>query len=197
MKSDLKGMRFGRLTVVCKGVDYFTNNGHKFSMFICKCDCGSVKAVRRNSLVSNRTKSCGCLHIESISSHNKSKTRMYKAWGNMKDRCYNHKHPDFKNWGGRGIAVCDSWRLDFDKFYSWAVKNGYNDSLEIDRINNSKGYDENNCRWTTRQINTINQRIQSNNKTGYRGVEFHKISRKYRSRVVCKRKEHYVGYIQQ
>lgn len=84
--------------------------------------------------------------------------RIYRIWCNMNSRCYNKKVPNFMNYGGRGIAVCDEWRNDFASFLKWSMENGYKKDLLIDRINNDGNYEPSNCRWTTRQQQNLNRR---------------------------------------
>jgi hypothetical protein len=76
----------------------------------------------------------------------------------MKKRCYNEKCPDFKNYGGRGITVCDEWRNDFKAFYDWSISHGWKKDLYIDRIDNDGNYDPSNCRWTTMTVQANNTR---------------------------------------
>ena len=83
----------------------------------------------------------------------------YKA---MKQRCYYKKSTAYKNYGGRGISVCPEWLESFDNFYNWSIKNGYENNLQLDRIDNNGDYTPNNCRWVTRNQNCMNKR---NNKT--------------------------------
>jgi len=90
------------------------------------------------------------------------KTRLYSIWAGMKQRCYNEKHIQYKNYGGRGISVCDDWRNNFYAFSEWALSNGYQDpnendargaALSIDRIDNDKGYSPENCQWISLSAN--------------------------------------------
>ena len=83
-----------------------------------------------------------------------SKTRLYTIWIGMKSRCYNPKYPHYKRYGGRGLTVYFGWKDDYLAFKSWAISNGYIDTLTIDRIDNDKGYQPDNCRWITRSDNT-------------------------------------------
>ena len=88
-----------------------------------------------------------------MTTHGKTNTKLHGVWNTMKNRCSNPNVKSFKDYGGRGIKVCEEWRNDFSSFYEWAIKNGYLEGLEIDRINNDGHYEPNNCQWTTRAKN--------------------------------------------
>lgn len=87
--------------------------------------------------------------------HGLSKTRLYRTWNNMKQRCYNPKNPNYASYGGRGITIYQEWLDDFQRFYDWAMANGYSDELTIDRIDGTKGYFPDNCRWVTWEENNM------------------------------------------
>lgn len=155
-RNDLTGKRFGRLTVL--GAGERSKDGR--FRWRCVCDCGNESNVYAAELNSGRTSSCGCYHRDRASAtsrtHGQSKTRLYKIWSNMQQRCNNPKSDWYHLYGGNGVTVCDEWRV-FKQFYEWAKVTGYSDSLSIDRIDNTKGYSPDNCRWATPQEQTDNR----------------------------------------
>lgn len=84
-------------------------------------------------------------------------TLLYGIWGNIKYRCHNPKSKDYPHYGGRGICVCEEWRKSYLSFHEWAMQNGYKEGLQIDRIDNDKGYSPDNCRWATPKQNSNNR----------------------------------------
>lgn len=172
---DLTGQIFGRLKVL-----YYLEerNSNKKIIWVCECDCGVSIEVVGGSLRKGETKSCGCLKIEKAKKHGLTKTKLYRKWADMLQRCNNKNSNNYKYYGGKGIKVCDDWH-NFDNFNEWAISNAYEEGLTIDRINPKGNYEPSNCRWATREQ-------QDNNKTNSIFVEINgevltlmQVSKKY------------------
>lgn len=150
---DLTGQRFGKLVVL--GLE-----GHhdKRRHWKCVCDCGNEVVFSTNRL--RKQISCGCAKGR-VGAKVKGQ-RLYRIMTGMKDRCYNPNATGYKNYGGRGITICDEWRNDFFAFRDWAYANGYAEGLTIDRIDNDKGYCPENCRWATKAEQNRNKRTVKN-----------------------------------
>lgn len=131
----------------------------------CKCECGQIvnKIVLR-SLFSGNTKSCGCLNNENLlkrnlkhgDGHRNNKTRLYKIWVDMKRRCNNPNRKGSKNYCDKGILVCEEWN-EFINFKQWAISNGYDDTLTIERKDNNKNYCPENCCWISKSEQSKNR----------------------------------------
>ena len=157
---DLTGQKFGKLTVIkCVG----KNKQHNL-LWLCQCECGNLKVTSSSNLIREHTKSCGCLqHTRTIT---KEEDKLAKVLYGIRERCNNPNHKEYKNYGGRGIKVCEEWD-NLNNFREWALNSGYREGLTIDRINVNGNYEPNNCRWVSMKVQQNNRR--NNHYITYRG----------------------------
>jgi hypothetical protein len=153
------GQEFERLTVV----EYAGMDSHRRSLWKCLCVCGNEKIIRRDHLLDRHTQSCGCLPIElgklgAKHGHcrNGRVTPEHTAWAAMMQRCYNSKHKQYKDYGGRGIKVCKRWHKFENFLEDMGIRPGKR--FSIDRIKNDEGYCLDNCRWATKRQQARNHR---------------------------------------
>lgn len=138
-----KGEQFNNLVVIDNNSVIINNQYH----YLCRCLlCGKEKYIQKNNLTMYKIKSCGCLKYKY---GEKVNPRLNKIFSHMKDRCYNPKNYSYSKYGKKGITICDEWLNNRTIFFKWAFENGYNDNLSIDRIDGTKGYFPDNCRWAT------------------------------------------------
>lgn len=149
---DITGQKFGKLTTLYRLYNYHKRGTH----WLCVCECGRFVIITMQNL--KKVRSCIKCRKPSNIKHNKVHTRLYEIYQGMKQRCYNKNAPAYKNYGGRGIVMCDEWCNDFMLFHDWAINNDYRDSLSIDRIDVNGNYEPDNCRWADKQTQNINTR---------------------------------------
>lgn len=156
---DHTGERFGHL-VALKYEIRQTKYG-KIAFWCCRCDCGTEKWISANHLTRGNSKSCGCKRNDNPQNKPNplklNNPRLYSIWTGMKTRCFNSNTIKFADYGGRGITICDEWRV-FDNFCLWALSNGYEDNLTIERINVDGNYEPSNCTWITKSEQGKNKR---------------------------------------
>lgn len=125
--------------------------------------------------------------------HGESKTRLHHTWRMMRYRCQNKNLPIYKKYGARGISVCEEWDKSYIAFRDWALVNGYDDDLSIDRIDGDGDYCPENCRWVDCNVQSANQLISSKNKSGHVGVSFNERRKKWRSVISNNKKYIQIG----
>lgn len=175
-KIDISGQKVGRLLVIEYSA---SSDGRK--AWICDCDCGNRVEVRGVNLRLGKTRSCGCLKSERMSdgigkTHGMYGSRVNKSWSSMIERCTNEKNVSYKDYGGRGIKVCERW-LSFENFYK--DMGDRPPGMSLDRIDNKKGYEPGNCKWSTpkeQQNNRRNSRRYIFNGVEYTSLELSEIT---------------------
>lgn len=186
-KKDLHGLKFNRLLV--QSFSHMSkNNG---AMWECLCDCGNITTVSTSFITKGYTKSCGCLQREVTSAnkiHGHHGTAFYRRWASIKARCKDLNDPVY---GGKGISYDPRWEF-FENFYE-DMYEGFSEDLEIDRIDVTKGYFKENCRWITHNENNFNKNRQSNNSSGKTGISFREKYNNYRAYITVNRKQIHLG----
>ena len=191
---DLTHQRFGKLFVIAK-TDMKKNSQ---ILWACHCDCGNFRLFKTNFLTKRGAKDCGCEYIEkcrkSKIKHGYKGSRVYNVVDGVIKRCYDTNKDTYHLYGGRGISVCDEWRCSRETFCKWLEDEGFRDGLQVDRIDNDKGYTPENCRLLPNSFNLINKRPSG--LTGVCGVTLKKDNktRPYLAHIRLYDKTYAIGY---
>ncbi len=155
------GTRFNKLKVIKEVEPIYRGGNHRIRRFLCLCDCGGETTVELHKLRSGHTKSCGCRIKEMCklthSTHGCEPKRIYRIWQGILNRCRNRYVKSYRDYGGKGVTVCKKW-LEFISFRDWALGNGYEDNLTIERINVFGNYEPSNCTWIPKSEQMKNRR---------------------------------------
>lgn len=171
--SDLKVLKYA-------GHDRIGKRNRKVHYYFCKCNCGNIVRVRNNSLVTKLTTSCGCniakSTIKRLTKHGMCYSKEWRAWKNMKRRCLNPKRKSFKNYGARGIKVCERWLGCFENFFEDMGK--CPEGMSLDRIDVNGNYEPNNCRWADLITQANNKRNSVKIKDGQEELSIEELAKK-------------------
>jgi hypothetical protein len=155
------GKRYGDVVVLSPAQPRVTRSGNKYDRVQVKCDCGKLALLSAERLRWGSIRSCGCARLaaalEASTKHGLKHHPLYKAWVSARHRCHNPKDKSYRNYGGRGITVCPDWLDNPKAFVEWGENNGWRRGLQLDRIDNDKGYCPENCRFVTPSENQNNR----------------------------------------
>lgn len=146
---NLAGQVFGSITVLSQATFKAPIK------WLCKCQCGNTAEIRTNNLRRGKTKSCGCMSREKVTTHGLSRTPTYKSWDGMIQRCFNPANDGYRRYGAQGITVCERW-MSFEHFFQDMGERP--PRMTLDRIDGTKGYYLENCRWATKTTQSINRK---------------------------------------
>lgn len=157
----LVGKKFGKLKVVERVIQGVNQN-----LFRCICECGKERIAIASELNRGSIVSCGCYSRAETKKVKYMHPKLYDVWKGMKARCSNVNNSSYKNYGAKGVKVCEEWVHDFKAFFNWCINNGYESGLELDKdiISNRKGlkpnlYSPDRCMFVTSEINAQNRSV--------------------------------------
>lgn len=186
------GTVYGKLTVI-KDLGIFKKIGtvRAHHYYLCKCECGREKEIFGSGLISGNSTSCGdCRGVS-----RKYGAGIERRYQDMISRCFQPQSCNYHNYGARGISVCSEWAdplTGFDNFAQWALSNGFNTKLLLDRIDNDGNYSPDNCRWVNKRLSNINKR-PTKNTSGYIGVKRHSSGKGWYGSLKIYNKDFYTG----
>ena len=193
LPKDLSGQKFGMLTAI----ERVGSSNHGTALWRCVCECGKETIVRTYALTCHHQNSCGCTRAEKCRKVNGiPHPKLSKIRIQMIRRCYDSKQSSYKYYGAKGLKVCDEWLnpiTGHDDFIIWALNNGYEEGLTIDRIDVDGDYCPENCRWVNRSVQSFNRHIKKS-RLGIRGVQYVPRLKKYRARISINNKRVFLGY---
>lgn len=152
MKTYGKGVEFGDIVLLG---EVEKRKNHVYEKILCR-RCGNVKYVRQDSI--KKRKTCGCFWNNPYGLERETYEKLYDVWNNMIKRCYNPKSDRYYTYGAKGIRVCEEWKNDFHEYARWALKNGWNKGLSIERKDYNKNYCPENCKFITMKEQARNKR---------------------------------------
>jgi len=159
------GDTFGRLCVIGKPFNVRVGSAQKrMQHCVCQCECKAILVARCSVMKIGRLVSCGCYHSDELTERNtkhglapRGQKKPYDNWIHMRERCLDPRHTCWNRYGGRGIKICEEWIDSPEVFCEWALANGWQPGLHLDRIDNNGNYEPSNCRFVTHAENQKNR----------------------------------------